>query len=95
MAILSDLLIFDHDIKHFMIHIEFNTTKKNIQVNLVRKENIDNEVVRLGMTGSVVIDEDNTFKNRARPLQELMPIEEGLVKQVVNHFTFWLWKRAV
>jgi hypothetical protein len=66
MAILSDLLIFDHDIKHFMIHIEFNTT--NIQVNLVRKENIDNEFIRLGMTGHVVIDEDNTFRNRARPL---------------------------
>lgn len=32
---------------------------------------------------------------RARNIQDIMPVEARLIKQVVNLLALWLWKRAV
>ena len=57
---------------------------------LVRKDNIDEG------SPSFMDDELNIRGGgRARNIQDIMPVEARLIKQVVNLLALWLWKRAV
>lgn len=84
---IPDLLIYDPDLRHFLVHIEFNLQLRNVQVYLIRKEKTEDE--------NDNENEDDSKIKKARKIKKLLYDEEVFVKQFINNITFWLWKRAV
>ena len=91
--VLPDLLIFDPETPHSLIHVEFNFSDKKVHLNLVRKDNYEDHNA-LSESARTVIEDDTAYKYKGKIVQDLLPSEDKLIKQVINHITFYLWKRA-
>ena len=84
-TILKDILIYDPEIKDFVIHLEFNMASKKLHLHHIRREIPENDKDQ-------EIEDENKFKRKKKQVWALQPIESTIIKKIMNIIAFYIWK---